>query len=291
MKIYLVLIFLIFTFFCFSQINSKELSSKSLGYNNYPYKVELNNNTILKFNNEGYLIEKKETNGIDFFIIENLFDGELLTCSKTYMNNKIITIENYDYNSNLVLSNYQKISNNDTIEIVYLYNEKSKLVKEIETKSNDDDEIITEYYNEGNKDSIVSKINNIFFKIITIEKSDTLNITSDFESDTNFPDNVVKTYYNDKKIVKEEIYTFNILIDKTLYFDENKFNSFKTLNIEKDVGTVFILDKRRNWIKKIKNNIVVEERKINYDIFLNIIKIEHYKMGYLFEKLKYKYTY
>ena len=83
----------VFTFFCFSQTNSKELTSNSLGYNNYPKRVELNNNTILKFNNEGYLIKKKETNGIDFFIIENLFDGELLTCSKTYMNNDEIVVD------------------------------------------------------------------------------------------------------------------------------------------------------------------------------------------------------
>ena len=74
---------------------------------------------------------------------------------------------------------YQRISNNDTIKIVYLYNEKSKLIKEIETKSNDD-EIITEYYNEGNKDSIVSKINNIFFYKKDFNDSDFLDFINDF---------------------------------------------------------------------------------------------------------------
>ena len=271
MKVYIISILIFITNFTFSQVSTKELTDKYLGFNNSPREVKINNNLIYKFNEKGFLIEKLISNKTENFRIENIFNEDLLIKTKTYLNDKIYSIENYDYYSDFNISNYQNCFSNDTIKLKYYYinNKINKIIKNENGK-----EIITEYYYTKNKDSIVTSLNNQFLNSTEIIKTDTLIINKFYENNIDEPDQIIKTYINDKKLTMEEIYSFNSLIDKTYYIDIVDFDTKKINDVE---SVIILMDKRNNWIKKIKNNIVIEEREIKYDKFLNIKKIKELK--------------
>lgn len=280
MKVNIISILIFITNSAFPQVSSKELTDKHLGFNNFPKEVKINNHLIYRFNEKGFLIEKLILDETENYRIENIFKEDLVIKTNTYLNDKIYSIENYHYDSDLNISFYQVCFSNDTLESKYYYVNK-KINKIVE--SDNGKEIITEYFYQKNKDSIVTSLNNQFLNRTEIIKTDTLTINSFYESNINEPDQIIKTYYKDKKLTKEEIYSFNRLIDRTYYQDLKGFNTRKIKDKE---GLIILLDKRNNWIKKIKNNITIEERKIIYDKFLNIKSIKFLK-----QKKKYELAY
>lgn len=280
-------IFFSFVFcICTSQTYIEDIKSKTLGFSNNPKEVNINNSTIYVFDENGFLIKKTMKSSDGLFVIVNKISDKLLKETRTFENEILINLENYYYDHHSNIVRYESITNNDTLIKTFDYKQ-NKLEKINEKIGNDN--IVRNHYYSKDVDSIVSYLSQDFLEKAIYTKNDTLVISKFYESNLIKPDTEIKTYYKDGKIFKEEYFSFGSLFQKTLYFEHKHF---KLKNMDKnEVGLIIVNDERNNWIKKIQNNVIIEERIIEYDDFFNFKKVMCYKNNILTENYDYNYVF